>query len=152
MPEDLAMIKKILEKIGLSVPSIKHCLLMDRTGLLIASYTKYIFKEIDIDATGAIIGAVFQAAEEEASTLQYNELEIQINEYDDGFRFAVSCGDAGVLSVITEKDVQIGLVRASMKKYAPYLTKLLKKIFNTSNAKAMDDLKDLFSSDFESFL
>ncbi|MHA1682091.1 MAG: roadblock/LC7 domain-containing protein [Promethearchaeota archaeon] len=147
------LIKKILEKIGLSAASVKHCLLLDRTGLLISKYSKYIFKELDIDAVGAIIGAVFQAGEEEGTTLDFKSLEIQINEFNDGFRFAVSCEDVGVLGVITDKNVNIGLVRASMKKYAPYLTKLLKKIFNVSpTTEAMEDLKDLFTSDFESFM
>ena len=145
-------INQILEQIGISVTGIQHCMLMDRTGLLVANYSKYVFKEIDIDAVGAIVGAVFQAGEEESNTLEFNGLEIQINEFKDGFRFAVACEDAGVLSVISEKDVQLGLVRAAMKKYAPYLAKLMKKIFTSSSQSAMEDLKELFSSDFESFM
>ncbi|MHA1792955.1 MAG: roadblock/LC7 domain-containing protein [Promethearchaeota archaeon] len=152
MPEDMNMINKILEEIGTSVPSVQHCLLLDRTGLLIAKYSKFVFKEIDMDAAGAIIGAVFQAGEEEGNTLEFKNLEIQINEFKAGFRFAVACEDVGVLGVISDKDVQIGLVRASMKKYSPYLAKLLRKIFNTTSAEAMEDLKDLFSGNgFESF-
>ncbi|MHA1369564.1 MAG: roadblock/LC7 domain-containing protein [Promethearchaeota archaeon] len=151
MSGDIDTIKKILEEIGLSVPSIRHCLLMDRNGFLISSYSKYIFKNINIDAIGAITGAVFQASEEEGTRLEFKNLEIQINEFTEGFRFAVACEDAGVLSVISDKDVQIGLVRATMKKYAPYLAKLLKRMFTTTNQQAMEDLKDLFS-DYESFM
>jgi hypothetical protein len=39
-----------------------------------------------------------------------------------------------------------------MKKYAPYLGKLMKKMFSTTNQGVMEDLKDLFSYDSESFL
>jgi predicted regulator of Ras-like GTPase activity (Roadblock/LC7/MglB family) len=114
---------------------------------MIASFSKYVFKQLDIDAIGAIMGAVFQAAEEEGNALEFSGLEIQINEFKQGFRFAVACEDAGVLGVISDKDIQIGLVRASMKKYAPLLGKAMKKMLTTSNQAAMEDLKDLFSSD-----
>nr|MDO8110694.1 roadblock/LC7 domain-containing protein [Candidatus Sigynarchaeota archaeon] len=138
-------IRQILEQIGLSVSGIQHCLLMDRTGLLIANYSKYVFKQLDIDAVGAIMGAVFQAAEEEGNALEFNGLEIQINEFKQGFRFAVACEDVGVLGVITDKDVQIGLVRASMRKFAPILAKTMKKMLTTASGTALEDLKDLFS-------
>ena len=149
---DMSMIKKILEQMGSGVTGVQHCMLMDKTGLLIASYTKYVSREIDADAAGAIVGAVFQAGEEEGNTTDLGSLEIQINEFTNGFRFAVACEDMGVLSVIADKDVQIGLLRASMKKYAPYLGKLMKKMFSTTNQGVMEDLKDLFSYDSESFL
>ncbi|MFX0098243.1 MAG: roadblock/LC7 domain-containing protein [Candidatus Hodarchaeota archaeon] len=151
MSDEMDKIRQILEQIGTSIPSIQYCLLMDRTGLLISSYGKYVFKEIDMDAVGALVGAVFQAGEEEGNAIEFKNLEIQINEYAEGFRFAVACEDVGVLSVISGKDVQIGLVRAAMKKYSPYLTKLMRKMFSTSGQEAMEDLKDLFS-DFESFM
>ncbi len=114
---------------------------------MIANSSKYAFKQLDLDAIGAIMGAVFQAGEEEGNALEFNGLEIQINEFKQGFRFAVACEDAGVLGVISDKDIQIGLVRASMKKFAPLLGKAMKKLFSTSNSAAMEDLRDLFSSD-----
>ena len=140
-------IRQILEQIGQSVSGITHVILMDRTGLMIANFSKYVFKQLDIDAVGAIMGAVFQAGEEEGNSLEFNGLEIQINEFKTGFRFAVACEDAGVLGVISDKDIQIGLVRAAMKKFAPLLGKAMKKMLSTSNSAAMEDLKDLFSSD-----
>jgi len=140
-------INQILQQIGQSVPGIRHVILMDKTGLMVAVFSKYVFKQIDLDAVGAIMGAVFQAAEEESNSLEFGGLEIQINEFKTGFRFAVACEDIGVLAVVTDKDVQIGLVRASMKKYASTLAKAMKKTFSTSNARAMEDLRDLFSSD-----
>lgn len=143
----MEVIKQILEQIGQSVSGITHVILMDRTGLMIACFSKYVFKQLDIDAVGAIMGAVFQAGEEEGNSLEFSGLEIQINEFKQGFRFAVACEDAGVLGVISDKDIQIGLVRASMKKFAPLLGKAMKKMLTTSNQAAMEDLKDLFSSD-----
>jgi len=143
----MEIIHQILEQIGQSVSGITHVILMDRTGMMIANFSKYAFKQLDLDAVGAIMGAVFQAGEEEGNALEFSGLEIQINEFKTGFRFAVTCEDAGVLGVISDKDIQIGLIRASMKKYAPLLGKALKKMLSTSNAAAMEDLKDLFSSD-----
>ncbi|HME51897.1 MAG TPA: roadblock/LC7 domain-containing protein [Candidatus Lokiarchaeia archaeon] len=140
-------IRQVLEQIGQSVPGILHVILMDKTGLMVADYSKYVFKQLDIDAVGAIMGAVFQAAEEESNSLEFGGLEIQINEFKNGFRFAVACEDIGVLAVVTDKDVQIGLVRGAMKKYAATLAKAMKKTFSTANARAMEDLRDLFSSD-----
>ncbi|MBN2152679.1 MAG: roadblock/LC7 domain-containing protein [Candidatus Lokiarchaeota archaeon] len=140
-------IRQILEQIGQTVAGITHVVLMDRTGLMIANFSKYAFKQLDLDAVGAIMGAVFQAGEEEGNALDFSGLEIQINEFKTGFRFAVACEDAGVLGVISDKDVQIGLIRASMKKFAPLLGKAMKKMLSTSNSAAMEDLKDLFGYD-----
>jgi predicted regulator of Ras-like GTPase activity (Roadblock/LC7/MglB family) len=140
-------INQILQQIGQSVPGIKHVVLMDKTGLMVAVFSKYVFKQVDIDAVGAIMGAVFQAAEEESNSLDFGGLEIQINEFKNGFRFAVACEEIGVLCVVTDKDVQIGLVRGAMKKYASTLAKAMKKTFSTTNSRAMEDLRDLFSSD-----
>lgn len=129
------------------MPGILHIVLMDKTGVMVAVFSKYVFKQVDIDAVGAIMGAVFQAAEEESNSLEFGGLEIQINEFKSGFRFAVACEDIGVLAVVTDKDVNIGLVRAAMKKYAITLAKAMKKTFSTANSRAMEDLKDLFSTD-----
>jgi predicted regulator of Ras-like GTPase activity (Roadblock/LC7/MglB family) len=137
---------EILDQLAGTASGIHHVILMDRTGLLIANVSKYVFKQLDLDAAGAIMGAVFQAGEEEGNMLEFQGLEIQINEFKQGLRFAVACEESGVLGVITDKDVQIGLVRASMRKFAPILGKAMKKMMSTSSQSAMDDLRDLFSS------
>jgi predicted regulator of Ras-like GTPase activity (Roadblock/LC7/MglB family) len=151
--ESAQKIQKILEQIASSVPGIQRCVLMDRTGMLVSSFQRFSKNGVDLDAASAIMGAVFQAAEEEGSTLTFGSLEIQINEFKNGFRFGVACEDVGVLSVITEKDVQIGMVRASMKKNAPTLAKLMKKLLGgTPTGLAMEDLRDLFSSEKSGFM
>ena len=151
--DDAQKIQKILGQIAMGVPGIQYCVLMDRTGTLVSSFQRFSKTVVDLDSAGAIMGAVFQAAEEEGSALVFGSLEIQINEFKGGFRFGVACEDVGVLSVITEKDVQIGLVRASMKKNAPVLAKLMKKLLGgAATGSAMEDLRDLFSSEKSGFM
>ncbi len=152
MSDEITTINQILQQVGLSSPGIRYIILMDRTGMMVSSFKKYVFKELELDSIGAIIGAALQAGEAEGVALEFTGFEIQITEFKDGFRFAVACEDIGVLAVISDKDVQIGLIRASMKKYAPALAKLLRKMFSSPSQSAMEDLKDLFSSDSGSFM
>ncbi len=115
---------EILSKIIKSESGIKKVILVDRTGLTIAHVSKFSYYPVDIDGIGAIASAVFCASEEQGKNLDIGELKIVTSEFDDGKIFAASCGK-GVLCVITEADVNIGMVRLVIKKGSDKLQQIL---------------------------
>ncbi|MFX1518494.1 MAG: roadblock/LC7 domain-containing protein [Promethearchaeota archaeon] len=115
---------EILSNIIKSESGIKKVILVDRTGLTIAHVSKFSYYPVDIDGIGAIASAVFCASEEQGKNLDIGELKIVTSEFDDGKIFAASCGK-GVLCVITEADVNIGMVRLVIKKGSDKLQQIL---------------------------
>jgi hypothetical protein len=60
--------------------------------------------------------------------------------------FSVKVGK-GILCIAADKNVQIGFVRAIMKKYAPKLTTILNRYLQADQGEINKELKELFSSD-----
>ncbi len=115
---------EILSDVIKSEPGIKKTILVDRTGLTIAHVSKFSYYPIDVDGIGAIASAVFCASEEQGKNLDVGNLSIVTSEFDDGKIFAAGAGK-GVLCVITDKEVNIGMIRLTMMKAAAELAKVL---------------------------
>ncbi|TFG21987.1 MAG: hypothetical protein EU529_11890 [Promethearchaeota archaeon] len=144
------MLKQILTTIINSAAGLKYAIIIDDTGLTIASQSKFTFTEDDhgsVEKIGAIGGAVFTAGEEQGQILGYGEINLQITEYKKGLIFSIKLDD-GVLVLATDLNVQVGFIRALLKKWAPRITKILNKYLESSDQKAMkEELKELFSTD-----
>ena len=144
------MLKQILTTIINSAAGLKYAIIIDDTGLTIASQSKFTFTEDDqvsVEKIGAIGGAVFTAGEEQGQILGYGEINLQITEYKKGLIFSIKLDD-GVLVLATDVNVQVGFIRALLKKWAPRITKILNKYLESSDQKAMkEELKELFSTD-----
>jgi hypothetical protein len=67
---------------------------------------------------------VFCASEEQGKNLDIGELVIVTSEFNEGKIFAAGAGK-GVLCVITDREVNLGMVRMVMKKAAGELSKVL---------------------------
>ena len=117
---------RILTDIIRQDKQIKKVILVDKTGLTIANVSKLSYYPVDVDSIGAIASAVFCASEEQGKNLSIGELEIVTSEFSEGKIFASSCGK-GVLCVISDPDVNIGLVRLVMKKQGVQLANELDK-------------------------
>ena len=117
---------KILTDIIRQDKGIKKVILVDKTGLTIANVSKLSYYPVDVDSIGAIASAVFAASEEQGKNLQIGELEIVTSEFSEGKIFASACGK-GVLCVVSEPEVNIGLVRLVMKKQGVQLAEELDK-------------------------
>jgi predicted regulator of Ras-like GTPase activity (Roadblock/LC7/MglB family) len=104
----------VLSKIIKSEPGIKKVILVDRTGLTIAHASKYDYASIDVDGIGAIASAVFMASAEQGSNLTIGGLGIVTSEFDTGKIFASSCGK-GILTLISDAEVNIGMIRLLMR-------------------------------------
>ncbi|MHA1289610.1 MAG: roadblock/LC7 domain-containing protein, partial [Candidatus Thorarchaeota archaeon] len=112
---DPKIFDKILTEIIRQDKGIKKVILVDKTGLTIANVSKLSYYPVDVDSIGAIASAVFCASEEQGKNLQIGELEIVTSEFSEGKIFASACGK-GVLCVVSEAEVNIGLIRLVMKK------------------------------------
>ncbi len=144
------MLKQILTTIINSAAGLKYAIIIDDTGLTIASQSKFTFTDDDqvsVEKIGAIGGAVFTAGEEQGQILGYGDINLQITEYKKGLIFSIKLDD-GVLVLATDLNVQVGFIRALLKKWAPRITKILNKYLESSDQKAMkEELKELFSTD-----
>ena len=124
--------------------------MIDDTGLTILSQSKFSFsgdQNISVEKIGAIGGAVFTAGEEQGLILGYGNIKTQITEYDNGLIFSVKTGK-GVLCLATDLNVQIGFVRALIKKWAPKIASVLERYLKSSDQEAIsEELKELFSPD-----
>jgi predicted regulator of Ras-like GTPase activity (Roadblock/LC7/MglB family) len=115
---------RILTEIIRQDKGIKKVILVDKTGLTIANVSKLSYYPVDVDSIGAIASAVFCASEEQGKNLQIGELEIVTSEFSEGKIFASACGK-GVLCVVSEAEVNIGLIRLVMKKQGVQLADAL---------------------------
>jgi predicted regulator of Ras-like GTPase activity (Roadblock/LC7/MglB family) len=123
---DPKIFDKIMTEIIRQDKGIKKVILVDKTGLTIANVSKLSYYPVDVDSIGAIASAVFCASEEQGKNLQIGELEIVTSEFSEGKIFASACGK-GVLCVVSEAEVNIGLIRLVMKKQGVQLADELNK-------------------------
>jgi len=114
----------VLSKIIKSEPGIKKVILVDRTGLTIAHVSKFDYVSVDVDGIGAIASAVFMASAEQGTNLTIGGLDIVTSEFDTGKIFASSCG-RGILTIISDADVNIGMIRLLMRKANEELSNIL---------------------------
>lgn len=151
--EDERMLKKILNAIINSTAGLRYAIIIDDTGITIMSQSKFNLAddEISVEKIGAIGGAVFMAGEEQGQILDYGEIDLQITEYGKGMLFSMKIGK-GVLCLASDKNVNIGFVRAVMKKWAPKLAKILDRYLESDQSAINEELKELFNSDTISLL
>ncbi|MHA1732435.1 MAG: roadblock/LC7 domain-containing protein [Promethearchaeota archaeon] len=147
---DEVVLRKIIHGITQASPGIKHVVLMDRTGLLVTSESKFAIGEADLDKIGAISGALYQAGEEQGVFLDLGELDIQILQFQKGILFAISCG-SGILCITADKNVQIGLITAIMRRYQRPIGKLLSRLLESDEEVVSAELRSLFSDSVDLF-
>ena len=153
--QDERTLKKILNEIINSTPGLKYAIIIDDTGITIVSESKFILKaskdDISVEKIGAIGGAVFTAGEEQGYILGYGNIHLQITEYFKGMIFSIKAGK-GVLCIASDKNIQIGLVRAIMNKYSPKIAVILNRYLQAEEGEINKELKELFNSDTISLL
>ncbi len=124
------VIDNILSKIIKSDSGIKKVIVVDRTGLTIASVSKFSYFPADVDGIGAIASAVFCASEQQGKNLDLNDLEIVISEFSGGKIFTSSFGPKGIFTLISDPDINIGLIRLILKRSGDELKKILDKFLS----------------------
>jgi len=152
--QDERILKNLLKEIINSTPGLKYAIIIDDTGITIMSESKFILKnedDISVEKIGAIGGAVFTAGEEQGYILGYGNIHLQITEYFKGMIFSLKVGK-GVLCIATDKNIQIGLVRALMKRYSQKISNVLDRYLQEEKGEMNKELKELFKSDTISLL
>ncbi len=152
--QDERILKKLLKEIINSTPGLKYAIIIDDTGITIMSESKFILMnedDLSVEKIGAIGGAVFTAGEEQGYILGYGNIHLQITEYFKGMIFSLKVGK-GVLCIATDKNIQIGLVRALMKKYSQKISSVLDRYLQEEKGEMNKELKELFNSDTISLL
>jgi len=148
---DEQILKKILRTIINSTAGLIHVLIVDDTGITILSESKFHFRDnaATVEKIGAIGSAVFIANEEQGHILGYGRIGIQITEYQGGMIFSAKTGN-GILCIATDPNVQIGFIRAILKKYAPIVSKVLKTYLKQDQEAISKEIKDILSEDLSS--
>jgi predicted regulator of Ras-like GTPase activity (Roadblock/LC7/MglB family) len=142
---------RILTDIIRQEKGIRKVILVDKTGLTIANVSKLSYYPVDVDSIGAIASAVFCASEEQGKNLQIGELEIVTSEFSEGKIFASACGK-GVLCVVSDADVNIGMIRLVMKKQGVQLADELDKFLAVEPIAPSGKDKELDEEDLKSAL
>ena len=150
--EDEIILKKILQAIINSTAGVKYTIIIDESGITLLSQSKFRLSDdnTSVEKIGAIGGAVFMAGEEQGMILGYGNIDLQITEYNKGMLFSMKIGK-GVLCIAAEKNINIGFIRAVMKKWAPKLEKVLERYMDVSENVVNKEFKELFNSDTVSF-
>ena len=134
----------ILTKVIRADGGIKKAILVDRTGLTISHVSRFTYYASDADSIGVIASAVFCASEEQGSSLKIGGLNIVTSEFETGIIFAVSTG-RGVLCVITDRGINLGIIRLVMRKAS---TDLAQKLDNYLAAQGPSSLNFANDSGF----
>ena len=145
---DENLLNRILKEIINSTPGIKHAIIIDDTGITLLSQSKFatLDEVSSVEKIGAIGGAVFIAGEEQGHVLEYGDIGIQITEYQKGVLFSQKIG-RGILCLATDTNVQIGYVKAILKKWSPKLNQILSRYLQTDQEGINKELKELFNTD-----
>ncbi len=107
------MIDKVLLELN-KTEGIKGSMIVGKDGLVIASQ---IPGNIDAELVGAMASAAFGAAERTASEIGMGSLEQTMIEGEHGKTLMVDAGE-GILVVLTDAKVNLGLIRITMKRAA----------------------------------
>ena len=105
------MIDRILSDLN-KVDGIKGSMVVDKDGLII---TSQIPSGIDTEVIGAVVSAVFDSAEKTVSEINQGTLQQMIIEGEYG-KILMTDVEKGILVVLTDSNVNLGLIRISMKR------------------------------------
>lgn len=108
-------------------------MLVDRTGLIIASESKFSYFPTDIDEVGATASAIFSASEDQGANLRLGSLKLITSEFSEGKVFVASCGSKGVLSLISGPNINLAWIRLILKRSTKELKEGLDRFFNGDN-------------------
>jgi predicted regulator of Ras-like GTPase activity (Roadblock/LC7/MglB family) len=95
------------------VQGIKGAAVVRRDGLLIASN---LGDDIDDDQVGAMTASTVGSGETASEALNMGDVEAVTIESAEGKLVSTGAGEQGILTILTESDVNMGLVKVEMDK------------------------------------
>jgi predicted regulator of Ras-like GTPase activity (Roadblock/LC7/MglB family) len=127
---DTISFDEVLHKILQSESGIKKVILVDRTGLIIASVSKFSYFPVEVEPIGASASAIFSASEYQGKNLRLGRLEIFTSEFSKGKIFTVSCGPKGVIVLISDPVINIGIIRLILKRSSEQIEEIFGESFD----------------------
>ena len=103
------------------VQSVNGAAVVRRDGLLIASNMG---DDINDDQVGAMTASTVGSGETASESLEMGDVEAVTIEAENGKLVATGAGDEGILAILTDDDVNMGLVKVEMEK----ATKKIKRV------------------------
>ncbi|MFB6204113.1 MAG: roadblock/LC7 domain-containing protein [Candidatus Nanohaloarchaea archaeon] len=110
-----------LEDLG-EVQGIKGAAVVRRDGLLIASN---LGGDIDDDQVGAMTASTVGSGETASDALNMGGVNQVTIESEDGKLVSTGAGEEGILTILTEADVNMGLVKVEMEKAVKKVKRVL---------------------------
>ncbi|MDY6770749.1 MAG: roadblock/LC7 domain-containing protein [Candidatus Nanohaloarchaea archaeon] len=103
------------------IQGVKGAAVVRRDGLLIVSNLP---EDIDADQLAAMTASTVGSGETASETLEIGTVEQVTVESEQGKLISTGAGDEGILTILTDPDVNMGLVLVQMKK----ATKKIKRV------------------------
>jgi predicted regulator of Ras-like GTPase activity (Roadblock/LC7/MglB family) len=104
------------------VQSVKGAAVVRRDGLLIASNMG---DNINDDQVGAMTASTVGSGETASEALEMGDVEAVTIEAKKGKLVATGAGDEGIVAVLTDEDVNMGLVKVEMEKAVDKIKRVL---------------------------
>ena len=104
------------------VQSVKGAAVVRRDGLLIASNMG---GDINDDQVGAMTASTVGSGETASEALDMGNVEAVTIEAEKGKLVATGAGDEGIVAVLTDEDVNMGLVKVEMEKAVDKIKRVL---------------------------
>jgi hypothetical protein len=114
------LIERILKDLG-RINGVNGSLVVGKDGLIIESEVP---GDIDAELVAAMASAVFGTAERSAEEIKHEPLEQVMIEGKRGKTLMIDAGE-GILVVITDIDVNLGMIRIEMKRSSERVSDLL---------------------------
>lgn len=114
------MMDRILKDLG-RIEGVTGSLLVGKDGLIIE---REVPNDIDSELVGAMSSAVFGTAERSSEEMKHEKLQQVMIEGTRGKTLMIDSGEA-ILAVITDTNINLGLIRLEMKRSAERIRDML---------------------------
>lgn len=114
-------LKKPLETLQ-DIQGVRGAAIVRRDGLLIVSNLP---SEVDSDQLAAMTASTLGSGETASETLNIGEVNQVTIESEDGKLISTGAGEEGILTVLTDADINMGLVLVEMGKAADNIKRIL---------------------------
>jgi len=104
------------------IQGVEGAAVVRRDGLLIVSNLP---QDVDSDQLAAMTASTVGSGETASQTLQIGGVQQVTVESEDGKLISTGAGDEGILTILTEPDVNMGLVLVEMKKAVKKIKRIL---------------------------
>ncbi len=115
-------IKEVFREVGADIPGLRGIVLSTYDGLPVASDIKSVERQ---NKVAAMVSALVTLSKKVTSELEVGGMEAIAVEAEEGKIFCYSIEDAAILAVITNKDINLGILRLVVPKMIEKLRNII---------------------------